>query len=235
MMLFGAFDPAELELRIKPRDGGARLRGKFPYNRRAVLSDGGRKGGKPKKEQFASRAFSYNVKKPDVDVHLLVGHDFDKPLASKLTNTLALHDSDDALTFEARVTPQIAGTTHGRDALAMLEAGLQVGLSPGFSIPPPRAVPTDQAEKIEQEPYRPDRGMHGAIIRTVLAALLWELSLVTRPAYPEAKAEPVDEDGDGIDDVTGEQIAARNWTPSAGGVLMPDPHASLARTLSRWR
>lgn len=228
MMLFGAFDPADLEIRRR-RDGSRRLRGRFPYRKRAVLSDGGRNGGRPKKEEFAERAFAYNVEKADVDIHLLFGHDFDMPLASKLTNTLTLRDSAEALTFEATILPKVAETTHGRDVLALIAAGLSVGLSPGFTIPPPRAVPADQAEKIEQEPYRPEKGMHGALIRTVFAALLWELSIVTRPAYKEASVEPVDEDGDGIDDNTGKQIAARNWTVTESGLTVPAHHSA------RWR
>jgi phage head maturation protease len=53
--------------------------------------------------------------------------------------------------------------------------------------------------------------MFAAIIRWILAALLYELSVVTRPAYDEA------------------QVEARNWTSTAGGVLVPG-HA-----LNRWR
>lgn len=128
-------------------------------------------------------------------------------------------------------------TTHGRDAIALIEAGLSVGISPGFRIPPPRAVPPDQAERFEQEAYIPARKMFGATIRTILAALLYELSVVTSPAYKEATvepaedAEPVDEDGDGIDDNTGEEIAARSWRlDEPSGLIVPRPHA-----LARWR
>jgi uncharacterized protein len=109
-----------------------------------------------------------------------------------------------------RITRAIAETTHGRDALALIGAGLAVGISPGFRIPPARAVP--KAEEIEDEPDRPDEGMHRAIIRRVLAALLYELSVVTRPAYPEA------------------QVEARNWNPEAQArVILPSSH------LNRWR
>lgn len=59
--------------------------------------------------------------------------------------------------------------------------------------------------------FDPDNGMHNAIIRTILAALLYELSLVTRPAYPET------------------QVEQRNWSSSSGGVLVPSHH------LNRWR
>lgn len=195
-MLHG-FDDGGFELR-RAGDGSHRLKGTFPYGKRAVLTDGGRRG-RPRKEGFGPRAFEYRVNRPDEDIHLLVGHDYGKPLASRGAGTLDLHDDDDALTFNATITPEIAGTTHGRDALAMMGAGLAVGLSPGFRIPPERAV--KDAEKVEEEPNRPEEGMHRALIRTIFAALLYELSIVTRPAYGEA------------------QVEMRNWTP--GGLIAP--------------
>lgn len=185
-MLWGGTS-GDLELR-RDVDGSARLRGRFPYGRAAVLFDGGRTG-RPRKEVIAPRAFAYRVDRPDEDIHLLAGHSYDRPLASRGSGTLSIAESDEALEFEARITPEITETTHGRDALALIGAGLSVGLSPGFRMPPERAVPRNQAETITDEPDRPEAGMHRAIIRTVQAALLYELSIVTRPAYPEAQIE----------------------------------------------
>ena len=54
-----------------------------------------------------------------------------------------------------------------------------------------------EAETIEEEPINPSKGQHGAIIRRIQQALLFELSVVTRPAYPQA------------------QVEARCWTPGA--------------------
>ena len=210
MMLYGGVATGgELELR-RESDGGVRLSGRFPYGEPAVLSDGGRTG-RPQKEIIASRAFAYRVEDPKEDIHLLVGHSFDAPLASKGTGTLQFTDRDDALTFRALITRQIAETTHGRDVLALIGAGLAVGISPGFRIPPKRAVA--EAETVEDEPDRPDQGMHRAIIRTVRAALLYEVSVVTRPAYPKA------------------QIEARDW----GVTDKLSATDGLHRTLSRWR
>jgi len=56
-------------------------------------------------------------------------------------------------------------------------------------MPPERAVPADEAERITEEPDNPAEGQNRAIIRTVLQALLYELSIVTRPAFPEAQVE----------------------------------------------
>ena len=188
MMLYGA--ATELTTRMES-DGTRILSGRFPYNKTATLSDGGRRN-RPRKEKFAPKAFEFRVDKPDEDIHLLVGHDFDKPLASKLSDTLTLTDTLEALLFEARILPNIAETQHGRDILALLTSGLAVGLSPGFRIPPERAV--KDAESVEQEPDdgQPDANgdpQRGAIIRTIISALLFELSIVTRPAFDEAQVE----------------------------------------------
>ena len=92
-MLFGGYEGCELELRAGG-GGSRRLRGSFPYRKTAVLSDGGRNGGKPRKEQFAPGAFTYSLEITDSSpIHLLVGHSYDKPLASTDTGTLAFNDT----------------------------------------------------------------------------------------------------------------------------------------------
>lgn len=168
---------AGLELRAAG-DGARHLKGRFPYNKRAVLDAGG-KGRRPRKEQFAPRAFSFAVDDPDRDVHLLVGHTFDKPLASKKAKTLILKDADDALTFEAILTPEIQETSWAKDFIASFLAGLVGGISPGFRVPD-----MDGAEATEEE----DPKLGDALIRTIFAAVLFELSMVTRPAYHETDA-----------------------------------------------
>lgn len=207
MMLIGAHDGG-LELR-RAGDGTTRLRGRFPYGKRAVLSDGGRRG-RPLKEVIAPRAFAYRVERPEEDIHFLVGHSYDRPLASRGAGTLLLQDSDQALTFEAIITLEMQEVSYVRDFLAGFAAGLIFGLSPGFRIPPERTV--KDAETVEEED--PEEGE--AMIRTIWQALLYEVSAVTRPAYPEA------------------QIEARNWEPANSGLVAPEA-AGLARTLNRWR
>ncbi|MFC3118191.1 HK97 family phage prohead protease [Jhaorihella thermophila] len=71
------------------------------------------------------------------------------------------------------------------------------GLSPGFRILP-------DGERIER------RG--GGFLRTVTRAALFEISAVTRPAYPQA------------------QIEARCWSGRAEA-----QGAGLQRALGRWR
>jgi HK97 family phage prohead protease len=199
-----AYDSGNLEIR---RGGGStRISGSFPYNSRAVLSDGGRRG-RPKKEYFASHAFRHSVESEEQEIHLLVGHDFGKPLASKLSGSLRLTDTDDALHFEATLASQLLDTTHGRDVMNMLSAGVVGGISPGFRIPPERTVPN--AERVFNEP--PEEGT--AVIREINDAILFEISLVTRPAYPAT------------------QVEARNWR------TLPEPVEKAVRFIAqqRWR
>lgn len=197
----------DLELRAA-RNGSRRLRGKFPYGKTAVLSDGGRTG-KPQKEVFAPHAFEYRIKKRE-NIFLLFGHSYDKPLASVAAGTLTLTDTAEAVTFEAVLTEEILAAQWVQDFLAMLAAGLIVGLSPGFRLPPERAVKV--VEKITQEKLDPANGAHGAQIRTILSALLYEMSVVTVPAYPDTTVEE----------------RAQHLSPEPAG-------ASLRDILNRWR
>ncbi len=205
-MLIG-FADGGLEIR-QQSDGSARLRGRFPYNSRAVLSDGGRTG-RPKKELFAPGAFRHSIETGQ-EVHLLVGHSFDRPLASRSAGSLELEDTPEALVFNAVIAATMMGVTHVRDALASLDAGLIAGISPGFRMPPLQTVPN--AEEVTEED--PSEGR--ALIRTVREAILFELSLVTRPAYPET------------------QVEQRSWEVTGQSVESPE-NTGLHRTLKRWR
>ncbi|HWM47084.1 MAG TPA: HK97 family phage prohead protease [Xanthobacteraceae bacterium] len=215
----------ELETRAA-RNGRRRLRGRFPYRKRATLSDGGRNGGRPQKEEFAPRAFGYRVDKPGEEIHLLVGHSYDKPLASKLNGSLSLVDSDEALTFEAEIAEAIAETSYGADILKQIDSGLAVGISPGFRIPPPRAVA--KAEVFTDEGHDPARGMYNARIRTILAALLYELSIVVVPAYKESKVESA-----GDAPLTDAEKIAAGWTWK-NGVLVPPPETDAEKIAAGW-
>ena len=170
------WDAAGLEVR---REGKApEIRGRFPYGGLAVIAD----RGAVRKERVMPGAFNFTLDDPDLEVNLLFGHSFDKPLASRKAGSLVLADTDDALTFTARIDPDLQDVSHVRDALAMLAAGLVTGISPGFRVPPKETVPNN--ERLDPEPGNP-----GVFIRTLLALVLYELSLVTRPAYQASQAE----------------------------------------------
>lgn len=154
------------------------IRGRFPYGDLATIAD----RGQVRKERILPGAFAFTLDDPDLEVNLLFGHSFDKPLASRKAGSLILKDSDDALTFAATIAAELLDVSHVRDALALLAAGLVTGISPGFRVPPKEAVPDN--ERLDPEPGNP-----GVFIRTLLALVLYELSLVTRPAYAASQAE----------------------------------------------
>jgi HK97 family phage prohead protease len=194
-MLWASPD-GQLELRKRGSQGLLQLQGRFPYNSRAVLHSGGN-GRRPRKEVFAPRAFRFAIEDEDRDIHFLVGHSVDRPLASRGAGTLSLTDTDEALIFVADISEDLQRAQYVQDFLRMLTAGLIGGISPGFRVAPPEAV--ENAETVEEE----DPAQGNALIRTIFAAVLFELSAVTRPAYDQT------------------QLDQRSWELSRGGVAMP--------------
>jgi uncharacterized protein len=167
-------------------EGGAtHLRATFPYGVETELAEG-------RLEVVAPRAFAGRIEAGE-DIHLLSGHDYNKPLASRAAGTLQLSDTDQALTIEATID---GSTSWARDFLAAHAAGLIRGLSPGFRV-------ANGGERIERHT--------SGLLRTVTAAALFEVSAVTRPAYPAA------------------QIEARSWAES-------EPATPIStHPLARWR
>lgn len=183
-------------LELRTEGGETRLRATFPYGRETVLAE--RMGaGRERREMIAARAFADRLERGE-DVHFLAGHDFNKPLASRSAGTLTLTETDDALTVEATISADMGKVSYVRDFLSAHAAGLVRGLSPGFRVRP-------GGETVEE------RGT--AILRTIRAADLIEISAVTKPAYPQA------------------QIEARNWQP-IGEVAKRVTHRPAA---IRWR
>jgi HK97 family phage prohead protease len=150
-----------LEVRAED-DGSVRVSGRFPYGQAAQLAPG------------RSEVFAPGSLEPRQNTYLLSQHEFARPLASTGAGTLELRQESDALAFEARLSPEVAGTSHGRDAVALIRSGLAVGLSPGFRVPP-------GGERVER------RG--DGLQRTVTRAELHELSIVTKPAFEAAQVE----------------------------------------------
>lgn len=174
-------------LEIRAEGGETRLTARFPYGAETELAPG-------RREVIAPRAFSDRIEAGE-DIHLLAGHDYNRPLASRSAGNLTLTDGDDALLIEARIAD---GTTWARDFLAAHAGGLIRGLSPGFRVDP-------TGERIER------RG--AGILRTITRAALFELSAVTRPAYPSA------------------QIEARAWESHQDR----QPYRGAVHHLNRWR
>jgi len=157
-------------LEVRTAEGGTTvLRGRFPYAVPTVLRDGRQR----LREVFEARAFGKSLAEGG-EVHFLVHHDFDRPLASRSAGSLDVKDDDDALVFEARLSPGMGGVGYVRDFLGTLESGLVGGVSPGFQIPEGGETVTRDAD---------------GLLRTVRAANLVEISAVTRPAYPASQIE----------------------------------------------
>lgn len=169
---------AAQSLEVRQLGGRPTIVGRFPYKALAVIAD----RGTVRKETIMPGAFDFTLKDPEREVNLLFGHNFDKPLASKKAGSLEFKDTENFLEFVATIPEGAERASHVTDALAMLGAGLIKGVSPGFRVPPKDVVP--DAERLVPEPGNP-----GVMIRQLGALLLYELSLVTRPAYEQSQAE----------------------------------------------
>ena len=171
---FHFFEAAKLEIR---RSGGvSTLSGRFNYGSTATIRDRGRR----RKERFAPRAFRFAIEDETRQIDILVGHDFGKPIASRKAGTLQIADADDGVSFEAKLPDDPPSWVV--DAEKSIAAGLMIGLSPGFTVPPASVVP--DAERFEPEPGNP-----GVKIRVIREAVLRELSVVTAPAYADAAVD----------------------------------------------
>ena len=171
---FPVFEASKLEIR---RSGDKRiLTGQFNYGSTATIRDRGR----VRKERFEPRAFRFAIEDEARQIDILVGHDYGKPIASRKAGTLQIADGEDGVTFEAQLPDDPPSWI--TDAERAVAAGLMVGLSPGFTVPPASAVP--DAERLEPEPGNP-----GVQIRVIRAAVLREFSVVTAPAYADAAVD----------------------------------------------
>ena len=208
MTEFPIFD-AELEIRARGGGSGS-LFGRFLYSAgpgrgMATISD----RGKVRKERIGPDAFSWQldafaklqkelgrVIEDAVDdarlevlrqaldrrnVHVLGGHSFDRPLGD-LKSGAKIVSTKKAVEFEIDLPPEADQPSYMRDTVRMIRAGLAGGVSPGFRVPPASAV--RNAETFEPEPGNP-----GVQVRVINAAVLHELSIVTRPVYSETEID----------------------------------------------
>ena len=193
----------ELEL----RQSGRRLAGRFPYSqksadRMATVMDRGR----VRKERIAPDAFGWQIREfeklqgelsqaigDSIDearvqvlrqeierrnIHVLAGHSYDRPMGDMLRSGARVTSTREAVEFEIELPDESNQPSYMRDTVAMVRAGLIGGISPGFRVPPRAVVPN--GERLEPEP-----GNAAVQVRVVENAVLYELSIVTRPAYSE--------------------------------------------------
>lgn len=105
---------------------------------------------------------------------LLVGHDYNKTIADMKSGTLAVRETPDYMELEAALPPDLEQPSYVRDAVLGVKGGQLRGVSPGFN------VPSKGAERLVPEP--PQDG--DSLIREILDSVVYEYSLVSRPAYP---------------------------------------------------
>ena len=187
-------------LEIRARGEGRVLSGKFPYNRTATV----RSSGRARKERFASNSMSWQVRefqklqgeladvlKSSVDqarkellveqledalerrnTFLLVGHDYNRTVGDMRSGTLKVTHTAQAVELEAELPADGDMPSWVRDAVLAVKAGQLRGISPGFQ------VGAKGGERLIPEPGNP-----GVMIREIQDAVVFEYSLVARPAY----------------------------------------------------
>ena len=156
------------------RQDGDGLAGRFVYDVDTITSDRAevRQRAGVRKSRIRPGAFRFALEDETREIQLLMGADFDRPLASKLAGSLDLEDGPEALTFRAERLPD---TSYVRDFRAQLATGAaQFGVRPLYRIPPAETV-ADAVSIV------PEAGNPGVNIEVVNEAVLTGLAVVSRP------------------------------------------------------
>ena len=161
------------------RQIGNTLAGLFPYNSIATVAATGRR----RKEAFRPGSFRFALDDPERDVFVLVGHDLNQPLGSKLGGSVRFEDGEDALRFIVNLPPEGERPGFMKDTLMNIANGTMKGISPRFVVPPRATVP-------DAEIYVPEPGNEANVdIRFLQNVTLKEMSIVTDPVYRESTTE----------------------------------------------
>ena len=188
------------DLEIRQVDGANVLRGSMAYGQTATISNRGR----VRKERLGPNAMGWQMARfaevqaemtanigRTIDrarreileeqlerrnVHVLVGHDFGKPLGDLKSGTARVTSTDESLTFEVDLPDPNDMPTYMMDAVKQVRSGRAGGISPGFYIPPKDVVAN--AERLV-----PEAGNPSVMIREVSDGIMPEVSVVTRPVY----------------------------------------------------
>ena len=151
---------------LEYREAGRTITGQFSYGPYAEIAA----TGIVRRERFAPGAFRESIA-GDGDIHLLVGHNFNQPLASRLAGSFRLVDSPSGVDFVATLPPESKRPSWMHDTVLAIQSGLVRGVSPGFKA---------TGEALERDPHYP-----AFQARVVQRANLFELSVLPRPAYTE--------------------------------------------------
>ena len=198
------FDGA-FEIRARDR-GGRVLTGRFPLNKTATVKSSGR----TRKERFEPGAMTWqteefkklqgelaDVVKSSVDqakkellieqledalekrnTFLLVGHSYDRAIADMRSGTLAVTHKRGVVELEAELPDDDKLPSWIKDAVLAVEGKQLRGISPGFQV-------AKGGEHLVPE----DPNLGGSLIRVITAAIVYEYSLVARPAYPQTEVD----------------------------------------------
>ena len=185
---------------VRARGAGRVLSGKFPYNKTATVKSSGR----TRKERFKSGSMSWQVREfeklydelgtvmqSSIDearrqilvehledaiekrnTFLLVGHSYDRTIADMRSGTLAVKHTRDAVELEAQLPADDEMPSWVRDAVLAVKGKQLRGISPGFQV-------ARGGEKLIKE----DPSAGDSMIRVIDDAVVFEYSLVARPAY----------------------------------------------------
>ena len=201
-------------LEIRQQGAGRILRGRFPYGRTATRRDRGRVRkerfgpnafsysirrwgelqaqiskdfGELIDEVVDIRAQALIQERDRRNVHILAGHDFNKPIGDLTAGTARVTSDAKGVDFEVDLPDEAQQPSWMRDTVLAVETGRAKGVSPGFRVPPRSVVP--DAERLTPEPGNPS-----VMIRDIREAVLSEVSIVTRPSYSGTGVEVRSED-----------------------------------------
>ena len=191
---------------VRARGSSRVLSGKFPLGKTATVKAGGRK----RKERFAPGSVSWQTKEfaklqgemaaviqSSIDkarkellieqledaiekrnTFLLVGHSYDRAIADMRSGTLAVGITASAVELEATLPDDDAMPSWVRDAVLAVKGKQLRGISPGFQV-------ARGGEHTERE----DPSAGDSLIRVIDDAVVFEYSLVARPAYPQTDVD----------------------------------------------
>ena len=191
-----AYGGSLVSAREEVRQRGRGLTGRFDYNTPTVLRNRGRR----RKQTVRPGAFRFAIEDETREINLLLGRNYDQPLASKQAGTLTLIDNPEALEF---FVDELPDTSYVSDFRAGLSSGAFVaGIAALFTIPPASVVP--EAVEIIPDPDNPD-----VDVEVVHESVLTAIAVTTRA--PRGNPGTVSERAAQAALVAGKQHRRRTW------------------------
>ena len=120
------------------------------------------------KEKICRGTFKKALEKGN-DIHFLAEHDDNKILASTRNNSLTLVEDEKGLFMTAEISP----TSYGKDYHTLINDGILRNMSFGFSV--------------DKDKWK--KSHDGIYTREITDLTLYEVSVVTNPAYPQSSIQ----------------------------------------------